>query len=1184
MAEENSPPPKSPSGPFRQYKLVSVSLKEAALDSPSFRASVNHLDSQVANTEKWLVALAASVTKIPKQVKQLHLFFHSFLEYFVPPFLQEGLLDQEYTVELLNTTKEGLQNLWLMALNVLQVNISAIDINKDDLLKRMARYRVVRRRFDACQEKYDNFLLIHMATPKLKEAGLVMEDSQQLAAVRREYIHLSLELVQEFADVGQFINLTLNRLNYLLWRDRNDKIGSNPHVAALFKDYWTAAKRIEAWSEGYKAASENMREDLAVARRNVEERTIAHFTPSKNINDYRPQLINSRVLADCDDESVEKYGYLFMKTWQDKQSKPFWVQRWAFVQGGVFGMLELLPSQTSVQETDKFGVLLCNVKYAPNEERRLCFELKTIDTTVVFQAETLEELKLWLKVFENAKNRIVAQDDEMHDLIQIASGRYPPVVTELQSQVNTAMDRELTSAKIVSSSGQIITSSKLSTHLEKNEKFFQRHIYHQIGRINLPFMTDATRSSLIAYSLAGSTAVTTALSANIWGSINWGRYYLYDSSLEDGAGDLVLPDDDNMKQIGLGIKLPKNFPNSWTAKDIQLRALFESAMDAGECCLLSYSCLISPNLRQELRSTQFITAKHVYSYVHSFGFVSLSKSPITHFAEATNTPQQNFDLIKITMMRGLFKMKLFLDDGDLIAAKLNCIYQNASSDNPQSVTTLISKLIEIEQNHLAKKNEKNRICNGTEHSTDAQGLFDLISTKDTPPSVPPSIDSLTFRDNMPLKGEHDFKMLPRTLLHILFGSRSNILDDSYPVIDVRYTQNAEWHKSEDPDVVLERVLLSEIIYVAGKSGKFTMKQEIEKAIPDQYYSVKINRSNFKVRYGPEFSISGRFVITAREGGLSRLKYYYDIDVAKRSLMSIPIHYLCNTFSSSFFRLLCRNLDEASKQIGHNGKLLKAIYFYGKISVTDAPMARHKHLPPSQLDICDVLRLLIKGTMTSVVRRILAFSYFILSCLDFVRRQLSVYKFLVGVIVMLTILNVLLGARSTQHYWNARHAKSMVRDVLDFEPMKMQRAIYLKDVQELLLKQAPKSNTSACFKTFQNQSIVLNHDQGIAWNRAYDDDLSYEVALKLSNSLREIALKRNELLVSLNMLNLMEEEIAMAEWNNWLISELARCEQVKRLSILEGGKLEGEVAAGIGGLESYCESCSEEMSALMAKQA
>ena len=212
---------------------------------------------------------------------------------------------------------------------------------------------------------------------------------------------------------------------------------------------------------------------MVAARNQVEEGCNLQFQPSLNPNDFRATGINSRTLHEIDEPSIEKHGYLFMKTWSEKSAKPLWVKRWAFIKDGVFGLLVLSPSQTFVQESDKIGILLCNVRYAPNEDRRFCFEIRTSEFTAIFQAETLIELKSWLKVFENEKNRISGGGNVHEGLFHIASSRFPPIISEFASTVNTVIDRELTNTKVVNAEGQIITSSSLSGHIEKFEQFLK---------------------------------------------------------------------------------------------------------------------------------------------------------------------------------------------------------------------------------------------------------------------------------------------------------------------------------------------------------------------------------------------------------------------------------------------------------------------------------------------------------------------------------------------------------------------------------------------------------------------------------------------------------------------------------------------------------------------------------------
>lgn len=1165
---------------YRFFKLISVNFKEAALDSPSFRASMNHLDLQLLNTEKWFVALSASFSKIPRVIQELQGFLDSFMEYLVPVFMQDGLLDQEYTVSSLNNTKDGLKKIWKLALGIIEVNMPNIEITKSEIIERIATYKQLRRQFDAAQEKYDKFLSVYMALSKLKEAPMILEDLLQVFAVRKEYLQLSLDLTMEISEVSNLINEKINHRNFLLWKEKMDKFSYDPMVAELLSEFWTKTDRIQCWSEAYHKAMLNLSADLLLARKHIEERTISQFTPSNLLNDYRALLINSKVLEEANEPAAEIHGYLFMKTWTERSNKPIWVKRWAFIQSGVFGFLVLSPSHTSVQETDKIGVLLCNAKYSPNEDRRFCFEVKTIDTSLVLQAETLDELKSWLKVFDNARNRIINENDPMHELFSLASGRYPPLVTEFLSTTNTVMDKQMSSSRIINSAGQIITSSKLSSHLEKNEKLFQSSIYNQIAHIYLPFITDASRSSLIAYSLTGSTSVPTALSANIWGSLNWGVYYMNDVVPNELVEDDI-PEEEFTKQIGNGMRVPKNFPNAWLPRDIQLRALFESCVGPLECCLVSFNCLLSPNAQQELRGTTFFTQNHIYSYIHSLGFVSLSKAPITHFVEAQCTHKKHYDMLKVVNLQGSLRAKLFLDDGFLIAKKLNCIFENAASNEPLGLTGLIRQILKIETEYNAEKKKakaKAKRLIGEDQTSVLNGTSDIQFVSQ------PTLNHLfrvDYSDEMTLLGEHIVNLPPKALFHIFFGSRSTLLQEAYPVVTIRISDRTKWMKDPDNENGLFRGFVTDFRYYGSKHGRFTVIQELDPWVDNEYYNCKITRSSFKIKYGPEFKFVSRIILIG-ENGHTKFKYYGGvITTDKKSPLGWLVKKIGSTYSNSFFGSICRSIDEATRSIGHNGKVLKAIYQYGKIEVTDLPY-QNPQIPPSEASLGTVIRLFYMGTMTSAGRRLVSTAYFILSVLKLIFTNLSAHRILVGIISMLTIMNLFLGARSTKYYWQAKEARELAREVLNFEPMMMQRAIYLKDIRELIMKNDLIASDSTCFQTFRNSSFVLNFDQPATWSNAYQDDMTRSVAIKLRKSLQEIGIRRNELIVNLRMLNSLEEEIARGEWKNWLMSELEKCDYFRNLPLLEEAAiLDSDFETGVETLNEFCSSCSKEMDVLLS---
>ena len=88
------------------YNCRPVGLKEAALDSPSFRATTVHFGEQVEAVEKWLESFMKSAVKLSHEVSSLENLVQGFLASTVPPpQLSEAIIDHDYT--LLAVTKYG---------------------------------------------------------------------------------------------------------------------------------------------------------------------------------------------------------------------------------------------------------------------------------------------------------------------------------------------------------------------------------------------------------------------------------------------------------------------------------------------------------------------------------------------------------------------------------------------------------------------------------------------------------------------------------------------------------------------------------------------------------------------------------------------------------------------------------------------------------------------------------------------------------------------------------------------------------------------------------------------------------------------------------------------------------------------------------------------------------------------
>lgn len=97
----------------RPLSMIPVGLKEAALDSPTFRATAIHFSDQVEIIERWLDGYIRSISKLVHDVSALDETFNAFLLRSVPPpNISEAVLDHDYTLLAMKRFGEGSRELW----------------------------------------------------------------------------------------------------------------------------------------------------------------------------------------------------------------------------------------------------------------------------------------------------------------------------------------------------------------------------------------------------------------------------------------------------------------------------------------------------------------------------------------------------------------------------------------------------------------------------------------------------------------------------------------------------------------------------------------------------------------------------------------------------------------------------------------------------------------------------------------------------------------------------------------------------------------------------------------------------------------------------------------------------------------------------------------------------------------
>ena len=79
--------------------LSPVGLKEAALDSPTFRSGFTHFSEHLDLVERWLEGYARCTSKLTHEMENFETLVNGFLPQTTPPtHLAEAVIDHDYTL------------------------------------------------------------------------------------------------------------------------------------------------------------------------------------------------------------------------------------------------------------------------------------------------------------------------------------------------------------------------------------------------------------------------------------------------------------------------------------------------------------------------------------------------------------------------------------------------------------------------------------------------------------------------------------------------------------------------------------------------------------------------------------------------------------------------------------------------------------------------------------------------------------------------------------------------------------------------------------------------------------------------------------------------------------------------------------------------------------------------------
>ena len=781
------------------------------------------------------------------------------------------------------------------------------------------------------------------------------------------------------------------------------------------------------------------------------------------------------------------------------------------------------------------------------------------------------------------------------------------------------MDLELSSTRVVNSGGQAIVSSSMIRNVDKFAKMYGVDLYADIPRVHPPIMTDRTRDSFVAYCTSfRAIDIPHALTANVWGSVNWGLYYLEGAieNAETTPPRRVLKDQPMIeyqdKHHGSAVPYPPFYPRELITFDIQMRALFENVVEPGEYCVMSFCCIWAPNSKQELSGRCFLTTHHIYFYMQALGFVALYKAYIGECVSIEAASQSGFDTLKVYTVDGLIRLKLFMEDAKMIRNKYRYLIDNIVSDNPESLEDVLQRFKEIEAD-IHQESQDRAVVQEINKLTKRLSNKALINNKffvggETASIAPNRSGKITsyqvdFTPQFYLVSEKIYSLPPKAIFHALLGDESDIFNRETATLKFGFEVKKPWRIDTKEGNLLYRQGIRPVL-LNGKTKHLRYEQTIERMDDNSYYVFTHKLSLFDFSLGSPFTYVAKFVLIGAAGKRTKVYFYSKLIFEHSSCWNPIIKQVSKSIALDQVSKINQKLRSVVKAVGTHGQIAKAIYLYGKLSHTSDPETEEppSKLPVIQLGIDDCWSLLLQRAYKFLRDAIIGLISLGILITRLIFNNLKSNQIYLIMIVALIGSNLFLLGKTSVTYWTVHRGNSLAEDFVKQNPLLLQRAVYSQDVLDEFKSQMSALNStissSKPFQLFEAESFTYNYqnlsrlfnDDGIPWK----SDIQ-EIHNNLRSEFRAIGIERYNLLVQLRLLQNKEKEITQREFTNWLVNEVDRCDSMqkyvtsgiqdekkrrKRASFGDSVESNRNLTEGVDGIVSYCNNCRQLLGELL----
>lgn len=1159
-----------------KLSLVAVTLKEAALDSPTFRASFNHLNTQIVDLLEWCDLLLARTGKLNSSMSGMRDLANDIIEVFMPDFASNGLLGQDYTTLACVRYSQSVKGVWTEIILRLRTHYEHLNHQFQKIKTSYKPYKAQREKFQQMQAAYDKAQSEYMAMSKSEPPAELQKASKKAVELRREYLLVSIKLTSLMshfrleATTGLVMALTDPMQIYQKTSLQTVETAIDLH-------------RLRQCAVGMKAGKSELMAGLESSCEHLKRRVWESET-TEDLSAFAPE--KSKLPADFKPEispntPLEQFGWVFIK---NPSQHGAWSRRWAFIKNGLFGYLSLSVDQTYVLESDKVPVGDCQFVSAPNLDRRFCFLVISDNVQVTVQAESFAELKGWLTVAAAVSRthislpsrlypwspefasvnladdtvssssspssspsshrrhqsgdhlrRLVRRSAGLSRLNSTASSRSEADSTETASAKTADPTHAFTDVTLSKSFNDLLSCVEsiqyidgLSTMAPSSQGMLAPPVVPTV-----PMPTSMTPWALVGYAFLRPVGFPNALTANFSGSVNWSTYQ--PNRQTSVTYQPKAPD------------YPSYYPKELVAQDMIRRALFENMVLPDEYLVTIMRGFARLNDKQWVPARIYATNRRLLHQISIFDYSTLRSVRYSSILDVECKSTMDFDDLQVIVRNveddansdippyTTVTMRCYIDSGILMQRRLQYILDNHKSRNPDNLEKMLAELSRINAEYAAEISR--RVAPATNQKESLGTLWGDVDralqgpmSQNNMSSAEATSQEVNFGHNLgkTMKytiSERDFPLSPRGLFHIMFGEHETVFHRSQ--VNHRLFQKIESGDWYDRNGVLERVVhawISGIKEIAFKMYWDSMEQvfvqRIERKDSGHLYIISERRPVLRLPHGSKFSILVRFAIVRLPSGTARLQVFAEVHWRKESKTT------AKTMEKVMLKLLREEMelvgdriDEAIEALDGRHDEYAVIAKYGRIKASSE--AKSQPAAENTIDVHLGRRTYFWSALKIPATAGKNLAVIALKDVkDWFSKVASVDRIIVLGLVFSILINFFLFSTSSYNYWKAKwdvkEAEAYVDSIIPNSPRSgsvFTRAIYLRDIDDAITK-------SNALESIPNNLCALKFEE-LLRNTVYesvdDGEVRPELDFKSEQTLEHLQSLRTGLAIERNKL-------------------------------------------------------------------